>query len=353
MVLSNYRACWKGEFERYPSGLKLEYPPLDVAWKAAKYSGMKDHYPHFFAKSGYFAFFLYDIERFWVYDLFRTYLVDNALTGCNVRRTVFNPTNLDEAIAFMREMVRCGNLIWVSWMQPLLVYGVEDLENGVLVHWHNPVFAQQGTTWGRDELERWWNWADFEEAKLMIAPTGIAPGVNTDEEITVELAKLAVRNGEIDEYELSGVKIPFGLKAYERYADDLRNPDVDFLEVDESGKPLRTAWFDFSIYCQWTQTFAAHSYFSYVSSIFTGVEKEHLSRAAEHYSRAYGHWLEWEKLLGRHPDQSVFSSRLSDIAQRSAAADAVDRARGEVKKAIESLADFLSSKNISLEDEDN
>ncbi len=351
MVLSNYRLNWREEFERYP-GMKLEYVPLEVAWKVARYAGLREHYPNFFAKSGFFAFFIYDLDKFWVHDLFRLFLVDNALTACNVQRAVFNPKNIDESIAFLKEMVDRGNLIWVSWMEPLLVYGVEDSERRVLIHWHNSAFAPDGTTWGRDEIEGWWNWADSENAHLMIAPTGISPDANSEEFIAVELAKLAVQNGKLEQYEIGGAKTPFGLSAYSAYADDLRNPETDFLKKSEDGNLERTFWFDFAIYSQWSQTFAAHSYFSHISSIFSGEERDMLKSASEHYGKSYGHWLDWEKVIGRHPDRDVFYARMKDMGKREAAADAVMSARDEIGKAIDALSQFLDKRGISI-DKDN
>lgn len=350
MVLSNYQLGWKDERERYP-GMRLEYIPLDIAWKAARYAGMNERYPHFFAKSGHFAFFLYDLDRFWVYDLLRIYLVDNALSGCNVRRSIFDPPNINDAVAFIKEMVKCGNLIWVSWMEPLLVYGMEDSERGFLIHWHNPAFAPEGTTWGRDELENWWNWADFENARLLIAPTGVEPGVNSEEDIAVELAKLAVRNGNIDNFELGDVNVPFGDSAYSAYAEDLRNPDIDFLKKNDDGKQERIAWFCFAIYSQWTETFAAHTYFSHISSAFPEVEREALRDAADHYGKAYGHWLEWEQIIGRHPDAEIYKARIKDMKTRVAAAEKVEAARKEIANATEALAKFLKIRGIPLEDE--
>ncbi|RKZ28394.1 hypothetical protein DRQ26_01185 [bacterium] len=349
MVLSNYNSGWREELERY-IGMKLEYVPLDIAWKCARYGGLREHYPNFFAKSGFFAFFLYDIDKFWVHDLFRLFLVDNALNASNVQRITFDPKNADEGIAFLEDMVNRGNLVWVSWMEPLLVFGVEDSDRGVLVHWYNPVFAPEGTTWGRDELERWWNWADFDGAHLMIAPTGISPGTNSEEFIIVELVKLAVQNKKIEYYEFGDTKIPFGINAYSAYASDLRNPDVDFLQKSDDGKLERTSWFDFAIYSQWTQTFAAHSYFSRISSIFPEDEREALKRASEHYGRCYAHWIEWEKIIGRHPDRETFYARIKDMKKRSSAADVVIKARDELEKALGALEEFLAKKNISTDE---
>ncbi len=349
MVLSNYNSNWREEFERYP-GMKLEYVPLEIAWKAARYAGSREHYPNFFAKSGFFAFFLYDIDKFWVHDLFRLFLVDNALTACNVQRAAFNPKNIDESVVFLKEMVERGNLIWVSWMEPLLVYGVEDSERRILIHWHNSAFAPDGTTWGRDEIEQWWKWADFDNAHFMIAPTGIAPNANSEEFILVELAKLAVQNGKLEYYELGDSKIPFGLSAYSAYADDLRNPDIDFLKKTKDGNLERTFWFDFAIYSQWSQTFAAHSYFSHISSIFSGEERNALKAASKHYGKSYGHWLEWEKIIGRHPDRELYYARIKDMEKRKSAADAVMAARDEVRSAIDALAQFLDKRGVSVDD---
>ncbi len=341
MVLTNYKMGWKEEFDRYP-GMRLEYIPLDIAWKAAYYAGMREHYPHFFAKSGFFAFFVYDLDKFWVYDIFRNILVDNALDGCNVRRTTLIPDKLDDAIAMIREMVRCGSLIWMSWFEPILVYGFEEEKKGILLQWHNPAFAPEGTTWGRDELDEWWNWADYQEARLLIAPTGVVPGANREEDVVVELARLMVENADTSVIELENIEIKFGFAAYNAFASDLRNPDIDFRGgIGGDRKAERLAWFDFASYSQWSQLFAAHSYFAHVSHRFFDEKRKLLQNTSESFAKAYGHWLEWEAVIGRHPDNDVFISRIGDMESRIIAANKIDDARKEIEICVEILAEFL------------
>ena len=325
--------------------------PLDIAWKSAFYAGAREHYPHFFAKSGYFTFFMYDLDRFWVYDLFRMPIVDNAFTGSNVKRTIIDPVSIEEVVAFLREIISCGNLVWMSWMEPLLVYGVENSGKSVLIHWHNPVFAPDGTTWGLDELEDWWKWADFEGARALIAPSGVCPGTNPEEEVAVEIAKLAVQNMRTEYIEVGDAKIPFGLSAYAAYSADLRNPKIDFLIKDKDGKMERTSWFCFAIYNQWTQNFAAHSYFSHIAPIFSKKQRDILIKVADAYAKTYGHWVMWESLIGRHQSKELFYSRIGDINKRKSAADIVDSASAEIKKAVDLLEEFLNIRGVSLDEE--
>lgn len=348
VVLSNYNVGWRKELARYP-GMQLEYVPLDIMWKAARYAGMTEHYPHFFAKSGYFAFFAYDLDRFWVFDLFRLEVVENALAACNVRRAALEPQSLEEAIGFMREMIQCGNLVWMSWLEPVLVYGVEGSRGNEMIHWHNPSFAPSGTTWGRDELEGWWNWSSERGAHLLVAPVGVSPGQNPEEKIVEELAKLAVQSYRTEFLELGEVRISFGLRAYAAYADDLKNPEVDFLVEDADGKRSRTAWFCFAIYSQWTQTFAAHCYFSHIASFFPERQRSALEAAAQHFGNAYGHWLEWQKIIGKCAKKEEFFERVRDMNLRVAASREVLAAREDVEKAVASLEEFLAARGVSPE----
>ncbi|MCD6594403.1 hypothetical protein J7L68_01835 [bacterium] len=353
MVLSNYNTGWQKEFDRYP-GIKLEYTPLDLMWKCANYSGSTEHYPHFFAKSGYFAFFLYDADKFWVYDIFRVQMVLNALNASNVRRAISEPKSIDEAIAFIEQMIDGGNVVWATYIEPILIYGIEGIKGKERIHWYNPNIAPDGSTWGRDELNGWWESQKDYGQHILISPARVMPGVNTEEEIATELIKLVVQNSQNNEMEIGDEKIAFGSSAYDKYITDLRNKDFDFLEkIGENQMQIRTAWFSFAIYSQWTQYFAAHSYFSNVAKVFPKKESKILQKSADHYADVFGHWLKWEKIIGRHPDENVFLQRIGSIDLRQKAADEVELAKKSLVAAIDAQKEFIDIAGISLDDDND
>ena len=353
MVLSDYSMGWQKEFDRYP-GIKLEYTPLDLMWKCAKYSNFNEHYPHFFAKSGYFAFFIYDPDKFWVYDIFRVQMVLNALNASNVRRALIEPKTIDEAIAFIQQMIDSGNLVWATHIEPILIYGIEGPKGKERVHWYNPNVAPDGSTWGRDEINEWWMLQKNYGQHILISPVRVVPGVNTEDEITVELIKLVVQNYRNREIEIGDEKVAFGFGAYDRYIADLRNEDFDFLKkFGDNQTQIRTAWFSFSIYSQWTQYFAAHSYFSNVAKIFPQKESKILQRIADNYADAFGHWLKWEKIIGRHPDENVFLQRIGSMDSRNKAADEVELAKKSLVEAIDAQKEFIDVAGISLDEDDD
>jgi len=352
MVLSNYNLKWHDEFARYP-GIKLEYVPLDLMWKAANYSGMSEHYPHFFAKSAYFSFFLYDPDKFWVYDIFRVPLVQNALNACNIRRSSIEPETFEQAVSFIYQMINSGNLVWITYIEPILIYGFEGIPNKERIHWYNPNIAPDGATWGRDELEMWWMSQKSIGQHTLIAPLGVVPGINPEEEITAELAKLVIKNWQSGEIIIDKDSIAAGISAYEKFISDLRNDDFDFLKPFGNEKTLlRTAWFTFAAYSQWTQYYAAHAFFTHIADSYSETQKKTLRSAADHYANAYGHWINWEKVIGRHPNEEEFFKRIGIMENRLKAADYVDMAKLEVGKAIESLGEFLESQGISPDDKE-
>ncbi len=352
MVLSNYTLGWKEEFLRYP-GLRLEYTPLDLMWKAAKYSGLNERYPHFYAKSGYFSFFLYDLERFWIYDIFRVPLVQNSLNGCNVRHAIFEPKTIDEAASFIYEMINTGNLVWATHYEPILIFGVEGEGGMRTLHFYNSNIAPKGATWGLDELDAWWAQQESLGAHVLISPMGIAGGINTEEEILMELAKLAVTNFNASKLDFAeDITVPLGLAAYDAYMTDLRDPKIDFLKpYGENQAMMRTTWFSFAIYSQWTQYFAAHAYFQNNAQIFPTEQQVPLYKAAEAYAKAYGHWLEWEQTIGRTSDGELFARRLADMKARESAAEKVELARDSVLMAVMALGEFLELRGIDPDSE--
>jgi len=343
MVISNFYVGWKEEFDRYP-GMKLEYVPLDVAWKAAFFVGMKEHYPHFFAKSGYFALFLYDLDRYWVYDIFQVQLVENALNGANVQRYFVEPKSLDEAMNFIYQMINSGNLVWATYFEPILIYGIEGDPGNERVHWYSPRINPGGEIWGRDEIERWWNAREqLGGSHTLIAPAKVVPGVNTEEGIATELARLAVENWESEHLAIGDTKIPIGAAAYDRYIADLKNPEVDFTKkFGEDRIMFRMAWLSMAIYAQWTQYFAAHTYFAHIADLFPREQAELLRKTAECYSDAYGFWLEWEKYIGRTDDENEFIKRAQDMQRRQKGAQMVERAKESIAEAVRHLKEFLS-----------
>ncbi len=342
MVLSNYNVGWNEEFARYP-GMKLEYVPLDVAWKAAFFVGMKEHYPHFFAKSGYFSIFIYDPDRFWVYDIFQVQLVENALNGCNIQRYTLKPNSIREALEFIRQMINSGNLVWATYFEPILIYGIEGNPGSERLYWYSPRINPDGTIWGKDEIEQWWDSQEQIGTHTLIAPARVAPGANSPEEIVSELARLAVENAQTDHLDLGeDLSVPFGLAAYDRYIADLRNPEFDFTRQFGDDKIMyRMAWLSVAIYSLWTQYFAAHTYFSHIANLFPEKQAEALHQAARHYGNAYGHWLEWEKFVGRVEDEKEFIERARSMERRNSAADAVEKAKNSVKQAVDSLARYI------------
>jgi len=78
-----------------------------------------------------------------------------------------------------------------------------------------------------------------------------------------------------------------------------------------------------------------------------------LRKAAQHYSAAFGYWLKWEEIIGRHPDEATFVARIGDMKSRIAAAEQVERARDEVAKAVEAIKEFLDLRGVSLDEENN
>jgi len=351
MVLSNYNYGWREEFRRYP-GMKLEYTPLDLMWKAAKYSGLSEHYPHFFAKSGYFAFFLYDIDQFWIYDIFRVPLVENSLNACNVQRNIMEPHSPDEAVSFIKEMIDSGNLVWATNFEPMLIYGFEGHSGSERLYWYNPNVAPDGITWGRDEVLQWWQLQENIGQHILISPVRVVPGVNSDEEIAIELMKLVVQNAQNESIQIGDSEVPLGLNAYDKYIQDLRNPDVDFLKKSgENETLLRTAWFSFAIYSQWTQYFAAHSFFSHIANSFNPDEQKIVQQIADYYGDAFGHWIRWEKIIGRTPDEDEFLRRIGSQENRIKSAECVENAKESIAKAVELQMELLQQKNISLETE--
>lgn len=348
MVLSNYHIGWAEEFSRYP-GLKLEYPPLDILWKVARYSGLSERYPHFFAKSGYPAYFVYSLDKPWVYDIFRNSVVNSALDVCGVHRIEGEPEDLEQLIDFLFKVINEGKLVWMSWFLPILVYGIEGTSKNVCVHWYNPIFAPQGKIWGLNDIRSWWHWADFQGARLVIAPDGVEPQDN-DAEIVLKLAEFVKANMENPYLEMDGEKIPMGLSAYDKYIEDLRNPSVDFLVSDEDGEKYRTGWFSFAIYCQWTQNFALHCFFASASNFFPKYQRKLLNEIADTFGQVYGHWLDWEKQIGRHQNPRIFEERIANIERRQLSAECVFKAKESLVKALALIEEFTHSLKNSEKD---
>lgn len=341
MVLSNYYIGWAEEFSRYP-GMKLEYPPLDILWKVAQYSGMAERYPHFFAKSGYPAYFIYSLDKPWVYDIFRNAVVDNVLDVCGVYRAEGEPETVEQLLNFLFTVINEGRLVWMSWYQPVLVYGIEGTSKNVCVHWYHPIFAPQGIIWNLKELMNWWEWADFQGARLVIAPGRVEPQDN-EIEIAIKLAEFVASNMRNPYLEMNGEKIPMGLSAYDKYVEDLNDKNIDFLAVDDEGRKWRVGWFSFAIYSQWTQNFALHCFFSRASDFFQKEQKRLLNEIADAFGQVYGHWLNWEKQVGRHQNVKTFESRIGDLSRRQVSAECVLQAKGTLLKALSLIDEFVGS----------
>ncbi len=335
MVLSKYKDGWEKEFQKYP-GMMLEYTPLDLAWKASYYIGLRQDYPVFFAKSGYSSFFLYDLEKPWVYDVFRFSAVDSALDVCDVKRYQALPKDLPEALEFIKTMVDSGRLVWISWFDPLLVYGLEVSAGSLAVNWYHPTFAPDGSSWGMDELAKWWEWTDNPESKKLIAPSEIKCDESiTEKDLVPNLAEMIVKNFRQSFIEMDGKeKVPMGLAAYDAYIKDLSNPDVDFLVENENGDRSRLAWFDAPIYSQWTQNYALHSYFYKISRVIPQDLRENLTKAADCFGNAYANWKKWHKLVGRKDDADEFLRCVAYMKKRIQAAEKVKLAKTEIEKAL-------------------
>lgn len=340
MVLGNYKDGWDKELGRYPN-MRLLYVPVDIAWKAAYYVGMSCHYPHFYAKSGYPTFFLYNLDNPWVFDLFRFAVVDSALDSCNVHRYEGEPGSIEEAVKFIQEMITHGRLVWMSWYDPILVYGIEINEGSIRLHWYHPYFAPDGITWGPDELQKWWEWSDVKGAHKLIAPADIKSDDSVTEiEIAEKLCELLLKNFRQKELNLDGLKAKMGLAAYDQYIADLKNKDINFLEKINDEQP-RLLWFDIPIYAQWTQNFALHAYLSFVSKSIPGEKGKLMLEAAELFGKAYANWLKWEKIVGREKGDKVLMKNVAKMDVRIKAAEEVTKARDNVAKALEVIDKML------------
>lgn len=340
MVLSDYNATWDKDFAPYPD-MRLEYGPLESMWKVVRYIGINIPVPHFFAKSGYGTFFLYDIDRFWVYDIMRERVIHSASELCGAETEVlYEPESLDTALSFIERHIDMGRLVYMSWFEPFVVFGLSGGIEHPRLHWHNFAFAPQGTIWGRDELEQqWWKWADFQGAHSLIAVTG-KKEAPSEAKIVETLCEGIVKNMQQDSFPLDP-PVAMGLAGYTAYARDLRDPSIDFMKKDDDGEQRRISWFCFALYSQWTQLYALKTYLNDTVESMDKGKREPVRSAVKYLNDAFEHWLEWERLIGRHPDRELYEKRIRDIEVRKKAADAVDAARESIEKVVQELGNIL------------
>ncbi|MFP4458978.1 MAG: hypothetical protein ACLFSQ_05270 [Candidatus Zixiibacteriota bacterium] len=340
MVIGDFRRSWESS-DISNSEIKLEYGPLDIAWKLARYEGSGISKPVFYAQSGYSTTFLYNKDKFWVYDNLRDEFVRNALTRAGLKIKIVLPNNFEDAIELVKENIEHARLVYASWYEPFLIYGFEDNQENPTIHWHNRAFADKGQTWDKEDFyQNWWNWTEIPEAKNLVIVEG------KTEPPDLRLLTIEIVKDFVDNMRLTGnTKEPdgtySGLRAYHAYYEDLKNESVKMNVFERDSGINRIAWFDFAIYSQWTQTYALKCLFEEAKSRFDKKKADELENAANELNEAYKQWHNWEGKIGRLDDEDLFLRRIGNIQIRRYAAENVLEARSRLEKALDYSEKFL------------
>lgn len=339
MVLTDYSRSWKHDDPQ----MKIEYGPLDIAWKLVRYAGIDISRATFFAISGFSSIFLYNKDSFWVYDALRQHAIAKSIDLSGAVAEQYVPKDLDEALQAINYNLGRAFPVYASWFDPILIYGLEGSLERPSLKWHNNAFAPEGLSWSREDMEKnWWNWAkdpsgnsllvikkknDFELTKELIM------GVLQEFVDSMNASKEADENGTFA-----------GLTALHAYATDLRDAEIDFTILEQEKQLNRLAWFDSAIYCQWTQFIAmrdflieAQAFMIETQSSFDNGSIEQLKSVIDRLSESVYHWSEWEGKIGRLQDQELFVRRIADIQIRSHAAESVDRSIFALGDAVNTL----------------
>ncbi len=145
--------------------------------------------------------------------------------------------------------------------------------------------------------------------------------------------------------QIDGVDI--GLAAYKQFAEDLRNPEVDFTKHDTP------SWMGPLLYRQIHARTHVHQFLDRLAPRFGGKPRQVLSKASTNFGQSAASWLEFSKHLGRvyerfdhgkslrGPDTNVNHWR--DNRRRREAANLVDQAALWEGRAISELAKLLGT----------
>ncbi len=332
LVLTDYMRAWQHD----DPTLKIEYGPLDILWKLVRYSGVDISRAAFFSISGYPSTFFYSRDVFWVYDILRSEVIRKAANLSGVNLKAFTPESIDDALNFFHQSIGRGVPVYASWFEPILVYGLEGSSERPSLKWHNSVFAPDGLSWNREDIENnWWKWTEESSMRVLLTVEK-GSGYKLTRATFISVLREFHEGMKSGQGEKNNTWS--GFDAIRTYAADMKNPEIDFTIFDQESKLNRVAWMDFAIYSQWTQFIAIRDFIQEGIEVFPELK---LTDVRDNLSEVIYHWSEWEGKIGRLSDEELFIRRIADLQIRIHAALSVERSLDALRRALEALENFL------------
>jgi hypothetical protein len=168
MVIGDFRTSWEND-SSYKTGRQPEYGALEALWKVFHYHDVSIDRYSFNAITGYPSIYAYHKDMFWLYDVFREQIIDNALKRCGFEVNRIIPNSFEEALLFVKDSLFLAKPVYVSWYEPFVIYGYDGDLKAAHIHWQSDSLALNGRTDSRKWFEKnWWNYSDKDSDRMMM-----------------------------------------------------------------------------------------------------------------------------------------------------------------------------------------
>ncbi|MDD5088616.1 MAG: hypothetical protein PHI18_07455, partial [bacterium] len=225
--------------------------------------------------------------------------------------------------------------------EPLLVFGYVRQAHGdhILAARLSARLAEHSLSLKDCERSGWRYPVD--EGNVLVAIESVSPRPPDARDLALQAARRTARAW----YARTLAGCAAGDAAYRDFAADLTDRRVDFTAGPTHG------WMGSALWSQWTSRRSLHHFFERAAPRFGGIERQHFSKAAFHYSQCVEAWQHWAEYLG--PSWNIehggfardfseeYISRWRDFEQRNRAALWVEEARGWEAKAVQELTQLL------------
>ena len=312
---------------------KYHYQPVVIITLLLNHLGKDTNLEKIYAISGYSSYFLYDLERSWVFDIFREEIVNNILYFLAVRFQKYIPSSIKVLFDFLDTQIKYNRPVYISFFEPLIVYGIE--KQPIRLWSYCPAFKNPVVIFNEDEFIYYWNLFLQTRKRLNIfalSSKGIEPNFSI---IAYNYLFSLVRNFKL-KFAPINIKIPMGINAYEHLINDLIDEEIYKTER----KKFILEWFSSSIYPQFYQTKINSNFLKLVSKIFQSPYREKIIKASEYFEEAYNNWLKCDSLI-REAGEFDVNKFIDDEPKRRRVSDLINRAKESISFSLREIEDVI------------
>lgn len=269
--------------------------------------------------------------------------LDALSRSFGVTWTEITPSSSLRAFDIGREWIDQGVLFLAKLRQPMLIYGYDrdSFETRLKVLRLGHKLPNQTMSGLECDAHDWKLQLDDGNSLLRV------DYIETPDPDWMALLPVVVRRTIANWRHESIDGVDFGLTAYRNFAEDLRNPDVDFVRDDPP------SWMGPLLYRQIHSRTHVYQFLDRLAPRYGGKPRQVLAKASTNFGQAAASWQEFGRHLGRvyerreqgkslrGPDTNVHHWR--DARRRQEAAKMVDQAALWEGRAIAELAKLLGT----------